>query len=209
MREVVEHQHVTVGADTIITKSQRHVSVFAIINLNFIALEQQTIFFTREIFAPETFFSAYNEMSVIIVAFCPREGRGSVELDSFSAKRDFTRFKNDPKNHVAERCSQRSANTSCHARICLHQSWYNDTASHTHDCSADCYAVWNNEMLKIDESSDDQERNENPVCNRHLPRELLPDRKEKKCGDEFHCEIAKRNFRPAICASAAKREPTH
>ena len=63
-------------------------------------------------------------------------------------------------------------------------------------------------MLKIDKRSDDQERNENPVRNRHLPREPLPDRKEKKCGNEFHREIAERNFCAAICASAAKREPT-
>jgi hypothetical protein len=35
----------------------------------------------------------------------------------------------------------------------------------------------------------------------------LPDRKEKKCGKEFHREIAERNFRVAICASTAKREP--
>ena len=62
-------------------------------------------------------------------------------------------------------------------------------------------------MLKIDKRSDDQERNENPVRNRHLPREPLPDRKEKKCGNEFHREIAERNFCAAICASTAKREP--
>ena len=62
-------------------------------------------------------------------------------------------------------------------------------------------------MLKIDKRSDDQERNENPVRNRHLPREPVPDRKEKKCGDEFHGEIAEGNFCVAICASAAKGEP--
>src|SRR3954447_9057165 len=63
-------------------------------------------------------------------------------------------------------------------------------------------------MLKIDKGSDDQERNENPVCNRHLPGKPLPYRKEKKCSNEFHCEIAERDFRTAISASAAKREPT-
>ena len=63
-------------------------------------------------------------------------------------------------------------------------------------------------MLKIDKRPDDQERNENPIRNRHLPREPLPHRKEKKCGKEFHREIAERNSCAAICASAAKREPT-
>src|SRR5262249_24498064 len=148
-------------------------------------------------------------MSIIIVAFCPREGRGPVELNSFSAKRDFTRFKNDPKNHVAERRSQRSADTSCHARIRLHQSGNNHAASHASHSSTDGYAVRNNEMLKVDKRADDQEGNENPVRNRHLPRKPLPDCEEKKCGNEFYCEIAKRNFCAAMCASATKREPTN
>ena len=63
-------------------------------------------------------------------------------------------------------------------------------------------------MLKIDERSDYEEGNENPVRNRHMPRKLLPDRKEQKRGDEFHREVAERNFCAAICASAAKCEPT-
>ena len=62
-------------------------------------------------------------------------------------------------------------------------------------------------MLKIDKCSDDQERNKNPVRDRHLRWEPLPDRKEQNCGNEFHREIAERNFCTAISASAAKREP--
>src|SRR4029453_7868638 len=180
--------------------------IFAIINPNFIAMEQQLIFFTGKIFAPETFFIAHDEIGVV-VAFCPRERRRPVELDPFSAESDLSRFEHDPEDHVAERSGQRGANTGSHARICLHQSWNNNAASHPRDCSADCHPVRNNEMLKIDKRSDDQERNENPVRNRHLPREPLPDRKEKKCGKEFHRKIAERNFCAAICASTAKREP--
>ena len=63
-------------------------------------------------------------------------------------------------------------------------------------------------MLKIDKGSDDQERNENPVRNCHLPREALPDRQKKEGCNEFHNEVAKRNLCAAICAPAAKREPT-
>lgn len=62
-------------------------------------------------------------------------------------------------------------------------------------------------MLKIDERADDQERNKNPIRNRHLPREPLPNGKKQNCSDEFHREIPKRNFRAAVCASATKREP--
>src|SRR6476620_6959693 len=196
----------TVGSDAIITKIQRHVSIFAIVDPNFIALEQEAIFFTGKIFAPETFLSAHNEIGVV-VSLSPVEWRRHVELDPFSAKSDLSCFEHDPKNHVAERSGQCRANTGCHARMCLHQSWNNNTASHARDCSTNCDAVRNNEMFKIDESSDDQERNENPVRNRHLPREPFPDRKEKKCGDELHGEITERNFCAAICASAAKGEP--
>jgi hypothetical protein len=77
-------------------------------------MEQQLIFFTGKIFAPETFFSAHDEIGVI-VAFCPRERRRPVELDPFSAKSNLSSFQNDPKNHVAERSSQRGANAGCHA----------------------------------------------------------------------------------------------
>src|SRR5439155_752467 len=101
-----------------------------------------------------------------------------------------------------------SSSISSHARICLHQSWNNNAASNARDCSADCHTVRNNEMLKIDKRSDDQERNENPVRNPQLPGEPLPHRKEKKCGKEFHREIAERNLCTASCASTAKREPT-
>ena len=63
-------------------------------------------------------------------------------------------------------------------------------------------------MLKIDKRSDDQEGNKNPVGDRHLPREHFPNCQEKERGNQFDGEIAERNFGAAICATAAKREPT-
>ena len=62
-------------------------------------------------------------------------------------------------------------------------------------------------MLKIDERSYDQQRNKNPVRDRHLPWKHSPDREKKKPGDELHGEIAEPNFSSAICASAAKHDP--
>ena len=62
-------------------------------------------------------------------------------------------------------------------------------------------------MLKIDECPDDQKRNENPVGDRHLAREPLPDPEEEQCGNEFHREIPKRNFFAAIRAATAKHQP--
>src|SRR5262245_43605315 len=121
MREIIEHQHVTVGIYPIITKSQRHVSVLAVINLDFIAMEQQAILFTGKVFAPKALFSAYSEMRVVVVAFCPRKCCRRVEADPFSSKSDLTGFEHDPKNHVTECSRQRSANTGCDTRIGLHQ----------------------------------------------------------------------------------------
>ena len=63
-------------------------------------------------------------------------------------------------------------------------------------------------MLKIDECSYDKQRDKDPVRDRYLPREPCPDRQEKKGGNQFHGEIAKRNFGPAICAATAKDHPT-
>src|SRR5262249_7429134 len=98
-------------------------------------------------------------MSIVIVSFCPRKCRRPVECNSFSAKSDLSCFEHDPEDHVAKGSSQRGSDTGCYARICLHQSWNNNTAAHARDCSADCYAIRYDEMLKIDERSDHQERN--------------------------------------------------
>src|SRR5580765_7121647 len=144
----------TIGSDAIIAKIQRHVSIFAIVDPNFIALEQEAIFFTGKIFAPKTLFSAHDEIGVV-VAFFPCEWRRRVELDPFSAKSDLSSFKHDPENHVAERSGQCGANTGCCARIGLHQGWNNKAAGHARDCSANCDAVRDNEMIKIDKGSDD------------------------------------------------------
>src|SRR6266481_5273622 len=177
-----------VGIDAIVTKSQRHVSIFAMVDLDLIALEQQPILFAGKIFAPETFFNAHDEICVL-ATLCPCERRRRVESNSFSAESDFARFQNDPKNHVAERRGQQCTNTGCQPRICLHQSWNNHAASDARDRSTDCHAIWNNEMLEIDKRSDDQEGNENPVRDRHLPREALPDPEEKQCAKQLHREI--------------------
>src|SRR5215469_3232491 len=63
-------------------------------------------------------------------------------------------------------------------------------------------------MLKIDECSYDKQRDKNPVRDRDLPWEPLPDRKEKQRGNEFHGEITKSNFGAAIRAATAKDHPT-
>ena len=62
-------------------------------------------------------------------------------------------------------------------------------------------------MLKVDKRSDDEKRNQDPVGDRHLPGETLPDRKEKQRREQFHSKIAKSDFAPAICAPATEQKP--
>ena len=63
-------------------------------------------------------------------------------------------------------------------------------------------------MLKVDECSYDKQRDKDPVRDRDLPRESLPDREEKKRGNEFHREVAESNFGAAIRTATAKDHPT-
>ena len=77
------------------------------------------------------------------------------------------------------------------------------------DRSADGDFVGNDEMLEVDEGRDDQERHENPVGDRHLPREKFPDAEKEQRGQKFDREIAKGDAVAAIRAAAAQEEPAH
>src|SRR5882724_12331298 len=63
-------------------------------------------------------------------------------------------------------------------------------------------------MLEIDKGPYDEERNKNPVGDRDLPGEALPDREEKKRREQFHGKIAKGDFAPAVCAATTEGDPT-
>src|SRR5438093_6779143 len=64
-------------------------------------------------------------------------------------------------------------------------------------------------MFEIDKCAEDQQRNKNPVGDRHRPRKALPDREEKKRREQFHGKIAKGDSAPAVGATTAKGEPTN
>src|SRR5437879_606719 len=132
------------------------------VDRDLIALEQQSIFFPRKVVAPQTCFSAHHEISVI-VTFCPREGRWRVESNSFSPKSNFARFQHNQENHITERSREESAKGGRKPGIGSHQSGDSQTANYARDYSSDCYAVRNDEMLKIDKRSDDEKANKNPV----------------------------------------------
>ena len=137
----------------------------------------------------------------------PGKRRGCIETNSFFSKSDFARFQNNQKNHVTEDSREQRTNTRSDSRIGVHQSRYCQASSEPRDYPADRHPVWNDEMLKIDKCPDDKERNKNPVRDCHWPGEALPDREEKKRGQQFHRKIAKGDFASAICAVAAEHEP--
>ena len=87
--------------DAIVAKVQRYIPIRVVVDPGLIAREQESIFFARKIIAPQTFFSAYDEISVI-PAFCPRERRRRIESNAFSSKSDFARFQDNQKDHVTE-----------------------------------------------------------------------------------------------------------
>src|SRR5205823_2333334 len=101
----------------------------------------------------------------------------------------------------------KGTNACGNPRIRFHQSWHRRTAKDACKNAADRYAVWNDEMFEIDKCSDDQERNKNPIRNRHLPGKALPDNQEQQRSDQFHREVAKSDFRAAIGAAPAKQNP--
>src|SRR3989442_3957933 len=195
------------GRDAIVAKIQRYISMRVVVDSDLIALEQQSILVPRKIIAPQAFFTAHHEIG-IVPALCPRERRRRVESNAFSSKSHLARFQDNRKDHITKRSREQSTKTSCEPRIGSHQGRDSQTANDARDCSADCYPVWNNEMLKIDECPYDEERNKNPVRDRHLPRKAFPDRQKKKGSNQFHGEVAERNLGATICAATAKHNPT-
>ena len=157
--------------------------------------------------APQALFAPHYEIG-IVVAFCPCEWRRSIETNLFPSKGDFARFKNDQKDHVAEGSAKDGANAGSQARIRFHQSRYSHAGDDSRDDPPDGHLVWNDEMLEIDKCPHDEQRNEKPVGDRHLPWKALPDREEKERGKQFNAKIAKSDLAAAICAAAAEQEPT-
>src|SRR5882762_1512695 len=143
------------GCDAVVAKVQRHIPIRVVIDSDLIALEQESVFFSGKIIAPQTLFIAHHEISIII-PFCPCEWRRRIEADPFSAKSDFARFQDNQKDDVTERSREQSAKPRRKPGIGPHQSRQSNTANDARDYSADRYPVWNNEMFKIDKRPDDE-----------------------------------------------------
>src|SRR5438132_1074648 len=156
--------------------------------------------------APQTLFAADHQIGILALS-PPGKRRGCVETNSFFPKGDLTRFQNKQKNQITEHSREQGANAGGDPRIRFHQSRYCQAGNEPRDYSADRDPVRNDEMLKIDKCPDDEERNKNPVSDRHWPGEALPDCEEKKRGQQFHRKIAKCDFASAICAAAAEYHP--
>src|SRR5207248_11161184 len=156
--------------------------------------------------APQALFATDHKIRVITLSF-PGKRRGCIETNSFFSKSNFACFQNKQESQITEHSREQGTNAGGDPRIRIHQFRYCQAGNETRDYSADRDPVRNDEMLKIDKCPDDEERHKNPVSDRRWPREAVPDREEKKRGEQFHRKIAKCDFASAICAAAAEHEP--
>ena len=64
-------------------------------------------------------------------------------------------------------------------------------------------------MFQIDEGCDEQDRNENPISDRNLPRKNFPNGEKQKGSQQFDAEITKRNPDATLRATTTQEEPAH
>src|SRR4029077_7107169 len=152
--EIVEHKFIAFYGDAIVMKVQCRISISVIVDLCFVALEQQSIFFACEMVAPQTLFAADHEIGVVTLSF-PGKRRRRVETNSFFSKSDFARLQNDQKNQITKNSREQRTNTRSDSRICVHQSRCCQAGNDSRDYPADRHPVWNDEMLEIDKCPDD------------------------------------------------------
>src|SRR5207245_3912704 len=88
-------------------------------------------------------------------------------------------------------------------------SWKEKTCDNSRDRSANGDLIRNNKVFEIDESGDEQDRNENPIGDRDFPRKTFPNREKQKGRQQFDAEIAKGNPGPAIGATPTQKQPAH
>ena len=67
--------------------------------------------------------------------------------------------------------------------------------------------VRNNEMLEVDECSNDEQRNEDPIRQRDLPGKVAPDGEKQETGQEFHGEVAEGDAASAVRAAPSEKKP--
>src|SRR6266852_4079369 len=192
--------------DTIVLKMQNRVSVRVIVDLGFVAVQQQAVLLTRKIVAPQTSLTADREIGVLALS---RPGKQSwrVETNSLFAERDFAGFQNNQKNEIAKPSREQRTNCGRDSRIRTHQFRHGEAGDKSRDRPTDRHLVRNDEVFEIDKRGDDNERNKNPVSQRHLPRKALPDREKEQGGKQLHGEITKCDFAAAVCAAAAQQKP--
>src|ERR1035441_2033450 len=116
---------------------QRDLSVGMTVDLNVIAMEQQSIAFSRKMIAPQAALIADNEIDAVIV---PDPGKASrfVEPDSLLAERNFARLENNPENYIAQRSRQQRADARGYSRVRVHQSGNENARDNSRDGAANC-----------------------------------------------------------------------
>ena len=67
--------------------------------------------------------------------------------------------------------------------------------------------IGNDEMFEVDKGRDDQNGNEEPVSDSHLPGKKFPNREKKQRGQEFNAEISKRDSGAALGTTPTQEKP--
>src|SRR5438067_5926717 len=171
-----------------------------------VAVENELIGLAREVIAPQSLFLAHDEIGVVAFAR-PGKSRGRIEPDPFFAENFFAGFEHDPQNDVTEQSGKRRGEKGTAAAGGVHQLRDNETGDDAGDRPADRDFIRDNEMLEVDEGGGDEERDEDPVRDRHFPRESFPDAKKKERRQKLDGKITKGDASAAVRAFAAQEKP--
>ena len=97
--DLIERQCFLADRDAIVVTLQRHISQSAAINRGVVAVQQQKIFFAREVIAPQTALFADDEFRIVACAR-PTERRWLREPNVLFSEHFFAALENEPENSV-------------------------------------------------------------------------------------------------------------
>src|SRR6266480_3130015 len=204
----VEQELVAADANTIVVELQDLISENAIVDLRFVAVEQEAIFLARKVIAPQTAFVADDEIGIVAMPR-PIEWSRPIQFHPLFSEGDLSAFEHDPQNHVTECGRERGTNQRSQPRVRAHQLGDDKTRDNSRDRHDNGDLVGNNKVFEIDEGGDEQDRKENPRGDRDLPRKNSPDGEKQKRGQQFDAKITKGNPGAAVCTTATEQQPTH
>src|ERR1044071_972918 len=174
----------------------------------FVATQNKKVGFAGKIIAPQTLFFAHDEIGVFSFSG-PGKWCRRIELNSLFSESLLPCLEHDPQNHVTRERRDRGDQERRPSSFSRHQGGGKKARDQAGNYSPNRHFIWNNEMLEIDEDSNEEQGNKNPIGGRDRPWKLEPDGQEKKGGHEFHHEIAEGNWAATVRAAPPEKEPAY